>query len=393
MKYLYALALGAFAAAAQAQSLHDALEAAWQRAQIERVLGARLDQADARLGAAAAVLPGGPQIGFDLRSGMGSRSGALEVEPGLAIPMWLPGERDALKGVAQRERASAGRDSEADKLEVAGEVREKAWRLVAASAERALAGARLEAATALEEDVERRVRAGERARTDLLRARSERYAAQGALARAEASAAAEAAAWKGLTGYEHAVDPRESAARETDLDRHPALAALRAKAETARARLGLARTVNRERAEFELSARAERDASGAPFGHSIKAGVRIPLESVPRSAERIAGASRELTEAEVAHGRSRLRLEIALQQARSEERGAAQALGLSSEQELVAAEHEQLVERAYRLGEAPLEILLRAREVRQRAAQEKAAAEIALGRARSRIQQALGVLP
>lgn len=394
MRYLLALALAAFAAAAQAQSLREALEAAWQRTQNERVRDAHLGEAEARLVTANAPLPDALQVGLDVRRDVGSRRrGALEVEPGLAIPLWRPGERDALRSVAQRDQASAGRDSEARKLELAGEVRERAWRVAAAFADRDLARARLDAAAALENDVERRVRAGDLARTDLLRAQSERYAAQGALAPAESSATAEMAAWKVLTGFERAPEALESGAGESGLDRHPGLAALREKAEAARARLALARTANRGRTEVEISARAERDASGEPFGHSLNFGVRIPLESAPHFAERIAGASRELTEAEVAFAQARMRLETALAHATGEERGAQAALALSSERLQVATEHEQLLQRAYSLGERPLETLLRAREVRLHAQQAKVAAEIALGRARSRIQQALGALP
>jgi outer membrane protein TolC len=99
-------------------------------------------------------------------------------EGGLAMPLWLPGQRDQRKRVADATLSEADATALLRKWLVAGEVRELLWSLHIVEAELGLARRAADSARQLEADVERRVRAGALARTDLILAQKETLAQQ-----------------------------------------------------------------------------------------------------------------------------------------------------------------------------------------------------------------------
>ena len=104
--------------AAQAQTLGDALESAWQRQPMARAQAFRSAEWAARAKLAGAWLPAPPSIGVCGRSDrLNRRAGAQEVEAGLSLPLplRLPGQRarDAAlagaEGALLREAADGAR--------------------------------------------------------------------------------------------------------------------------------------------------------------------------------------------------------------------------------------------------------------------------------------------
>ena len=93
-----------FAQSAQ-RGLRDALEAAWARQPQALAKEARAEEFAARRSAAEAFLPGPPAFGGEhwtdaLNRNLGFRKFAGEI----AVPLWLPGQRDRAQVVVAADR-------------------------------------------------------------------------------------------------------------------------------------------------------------------------------------------------------------------------------------------------------------------------------------------------
>ena len=144
-------------------------------------------------------------------------------------------------------------------------------------------------------------------------------------------------------------------------DEHPALAAAREGAALARARLAGTRQSLRDNPELGVRLRHERDTFGAPFGDSVALRISIPLASAPRSAAREAAAVAAVTEAAVALERARDQLQLDRAQADDQLAAAGRLHAAAEARRRLATDNVALADKAWRLGERPLEALLRAR--------------------------------
>ena len=82
-------------------SLRQAFEAAWARQPEALALQARRDAARAQQGAAKAWTPEPAALELSNKTDrMGNNNGAREVEVGIAVPLWLPGERGSSAALA-----------------------------------------------------------------------------------------------------------------------------------------------------------------------------------------------------------------------------------------------------------------------------------------------------
>ena len=383
------------AAPSQAQTLRDALERAWERQPAAQAQTFRAAEAAARVKAANAWVPAPPSIGLSERSDRLNRNaGAREVEAALSVPLWLPGQR-------QRESALAGaeqdlqRDAQGSaKWKLAGEVREAYWQARAADAERVAAARRLDDAVALAADVERRLKAGDLARTDFNQAKGAEHAARSAANESETRTARALLAFTALTGMETLpVGAEAPAANAPPLAEHPALRQLDRAALAADARLRLATDTRRDNPELTLAYRRERSSNTEAYGGSVTLGIRIPLSTDARNEPKIAAANAEFIEARTAHARLKDQLQAELQASQREMLQARTALALAEERQRLAAENEQLLGKAFSLGEIDLATRLRAAAERYAADADATRSRIEAGRAVTRLNQAYGVLP
>ena len=383
------------AAPARAQTLRDALERAWERQPAAQAQTFRAAEAAARVKAANAWVPAPPSIGLSERSDRLNRNaGAREVEAGLSVPLWLPGQR-------QRESTLAGaeqdlqRDAQGSaKWKLAGEVRDAYWQARAADAERVAAARRLDDAVALAADVERRLKAGDLARTDFNQAKGAEHAARSAANEAETRTARALLAFTALTGMETLpVGDEAPAANAPPLAEHPALRQLDRVALAADARVRLATDARRDNPELTLAYRRERSSNTEAYGGSVTLGIRIPLSTDARNEPKIAAANAEFIEARTAHARLKDQLQAELLASQREVLQARTALALAEERQRLAAENEQLLGKAFSLGEIDLATRLRAAAERYAADADATRSRIEAGRAVTRLNQAYGVLP
>jgi cobalt-zinc-cadmium efflux system outer membrane protein len=393
--FTYSILLLGLAQAASAAGLREALDRAWARNPQAQAAEAREAEARARVDAARSLLPGAPAVSLRYRTDqLTEERGFREYEAELELPLWLPGEQRARVELALREQAEALAALQAARLEIAGELRERVWAAALARSEFELARSRAETSQALEDDVARRVQAGELARTDLLLAKNETLAARAALLEAESREQQAQTAYLALTGDARLPEPGEEApAPESGLDAHPALEARRQGIALALAKQRLALESRRDSPELALVTRRERAGRGDPWEDTWGLRLKIPFATDARNRPAIASANRELIQLEAEYRQARLRLEAEIAQKRREHESAVSQLRLAREKREVAAENLALIKKAFDLGEFELADLLRTRALAQEAELALAQQSVAMARARAALNQALGVLP
>ena len=200
---LVVMALGwaLLGSAAQAQTsnprtgpltLQALFEQAWQRQPDAQSAALRREAAQATRSAATAWTAEPVALELSTKTDRpGSNQGSREAEVGLALPLWLPGERARKAALADAELQALDSRQRASQLQLAATVREAWWAAQRAQADWALAQDRLLNAQRLAADVARRVRAGDLSRAD--QAQADGAVAQAEAALAEAQGARDAA--------------------------------------------------------------------------------------------------------------------------------------------------------------------------------------------------------
>lgn len=383
-------------AVAQAMTLADAVAAAWVRTPAAIALPHRQAAADAQARGASAWTPGPPSIGITtlndrLRAGTGRQEWEVEV----ATPMWLPGQRDARRALAQANQDLLSARAMVRRLELAGQVRDAWWQLATARAAVALARRRVEAAQALHADVERRWQAGDLARTDANAAGTEVQIAQVEWIDAQREEGHAQARWGALVGGAAPAAFAEEAAppEGVAVDTHPALAAANANVDAAQARLRVANHSQREAPELALRWVRERGSAAEPYANALGVQLRIPLSSAPGVGAALSGERAELAEAEAERQRLREQLGFDAESAHRDLESADRTLTLARRRAALTADSSALLTKSFALGESDLATLLRARADALLADAALARQTITRSAAMSRLHQALGLLP
>ena len=373
--------LWAACAPAQADTLRQVFERAWQLAPQGRVVEARRGEAEASREVAQSLLAGSPQITIGQRSDRWNDDlGKRENEIALSLPLWLPGQRTAQAAVAAADGSATEQSIAATRLALAGELRSALWNLILARNEAAIMTQRLATLGQLEEDVSRRVKVGEVARTDLLLARQERSQAKAAALEAEARVVRAGQRYRVLTGSDQLPsDPEEALRQPLEAGTaHPRIATGRASADRARAGLQLAQASSTDSPSLAVQYRRDRDGYGATNRDSVGIALSIPFATGTRNAPRIASANTALIQADAELQRTQAEVEAELHEAEALLSSSRLGVELASEREQAASERLRLLRRAFDLGETALSELLRA---------QAQASESALDLARSRARQ------
>ncbi len=380
---------------AGAQSLRLALDLAWQRSPQAQTLEARQREAEVRLTAAESLTPAPPTLGVSYRGDQLNRDlGQREVEAEVGLPLWLPGERSARQEAAEADIRLARSQVLAQRLALAGELREAAWALRLARIELALLEERRRAAQVLEADVAKRVRVGELARTDELAARNETLTARAALLDQQTKLIQAEQAWRLLTGSLPAVEEAvESPGPGQPLDDHPQLQAAQAAVALAQAKSRLTAQSRRDSPELALFTRRERRDGAEPYANSIGLRFTLPLATDARNRPRDAAAETERVQSEADYGLLRRKTELAAEQAQQALDVAQAQLEAAATRRDITAENLRLNQKAFDLGEFSLAQLLRAQSAAFEAELFHRQQQARLGLARSRLNQARGILP
>jgi outer membrane protein TolC len=378
-----------------AVSLRAALDQAWGTSPQAQTLEAKRAESDAQTVAANSLLPGAPAVILSHRGNqLTNNTGLNEWEAGIALPIWLPGQRDA-----RQRQAHAGKDGleasmRALRLKLAGELREAIWQVRQTQAQIQLDEVRAQTAKKLAEDVARRVRAGELAKTDLNLAQNEWRTAQAAILLSRTQLFQAQQAYSTLTGMTALPDDiSESALPKPLPDDHPLLEEARKAIETAQAQVRLAGESRRDNPELELGMRRERSSLNDPYADSVIIALRLPLSTDARNRPLISAAQTALANAQSEYNRTRLTLEFQIRQTEQSLQATDQLLELAQQQRAAAQENLGLIQTSFDLGETDLFTLLRARAAAFEAGQAYNQQETTQALSRARLNQAQGVLP
>lgn len=377
-------------------TLATALEAAWQRAVAARESEGQRRRAEADRTAADSLWAAPPSLELSHRSDrLHQNAGSIETEVGVAIPLWLPGQRAARAGTANAALAQALLAEQAARLRLAGELREAAWQIAAARAELAQAETLVQGLKKLADDVERRVRAGDLARADALAAQAEQLAAAALQVDALLRLQGARARWTLLTGL--TSEPDLTLATNDELPgsaaQHPERQLASRTTELARQRVELMRRSRRDAPELTVGVRQDVPGRAKPSQGSVVIGLRLPLGTSDRNQPLEAAALSELDVAQTLEQRLHERVDSEIAAARDALRAAQAQLDAETARSGLLRERAALIDKSFRAGETPLPDLLRALTATAQADSAAARQTAALGLARARLQQTLGLLP
>ena len=176
----------------RAVSLKDVFDTAWSRQPEARALQLRRDAAQSQAKAAGLLSPEPPSLEVSQRSDRtADNNGVRQAEVGIAVPIWLPGQRSASLDLAQAEISFVERKLLASQLRLASSVREAWWNWLRARVDAELAREQLTNAQRLAADVAKRTNAGDLAKSDQHQAEGVAAAAEALAAQADAASASE----------------------------------------------------------------------------------------------------------------------------------------------------------------------------------------------------------
>ena len=372
-------------------------DAAWQRAVAARESAGQRRRAEADRAAAANFWAAPPSLELSHRNDrLQQNAGKRETEIAVAVPLWLPGQRAARRDAAEAATAQALAGEQVARLGLAGELREAAWQWATLQAEAQEADTQVNALKQLTNDVERRVRAGDMARADTLAAQAEQLAAFALQSGAQQRLQAARGRWTLLTGLAAAPEMTTSAAVDgatTPALPHPELQLASQTAKLARKRVELMRLSRRDAPELTVGARQDVPGRAEASQGSLVVGLRLPFGTDDRNRPLEAAALAELDVAETQEHRLRERLESDTAMARDAQRSAEAQFEAETARARLLRERATLIDKSFRAGETPLPDLLRALAAASQADSAVARQTAALGLARARLQQALGLLP
>lgn len=379
---------------ALAAGLAAALEQAWQRHPLAAGLDARDAEARAtrELADSLTPAPGSVMLG-NLNDRQGRNLGKQEWEVELAVPLWLPGQKDARATEADSRLSEAAARRAAIRLDIAGEIRDAWWSLATARTAHALALCRIETARALDAAVQKRFQAGDLSRIDANLAQSERLAAETELMDTQATVQQAEQAFRLLTGREAPTAMAEEASVAAAPDLHPQLALAAATARSARARVRLADEFRRAAPEIALRVVNSRDAFNDAYANTVGIKLKIPFASAPQARRDNSAAQADAEQADVEMRRAELRVRLEAERARLALAATERQSTLAQERRRLAADNLQLAEKSFALGESDLASLLRIRAAAFEAESNHERQRLARAAAISRLNQSLGVLP
>lgn len=387
------------AGSASLTTLKEVFDAAWLRQPEARAINLRRDAAQAQAKVASQLSPEPAALEIIQRGDqMTGNYGSSETYVGLAIPIWLPGQRDATGQLAQAEISFVESKQLSAQLRVAFAVRDAWWNWQRTRIDNELARVQLVNASRLAVDVNRRVQAGELARADQHQAEGAVQAAKANLAQSQASFALALAQVQMLIGGATPSESNRTSVSEPEPPKghdspHPLLKELQDRIIVAERTVSLVSSQNRSNPQLTIGAKRDRSTYGENYGQSILVGVRFPFGDGPRYDARVANAQAEAIEVHAQLQLEKARLIADQQAARSRVESVRVQLQAAQRRAQLARESRGFFDKSFRLGESDLPTRLRIETEAIEAERQEARTRIELGAAISALRQTTGLLP
>lgn len=352
-------------------------------------------QINANTELANATFAGVPNMSLNMFNDViGSGDGYQEWEGGVDMPLWLPGQKHQQLVVSEKMAAELPASQRQLLLDISATVRELVWSVVLADTASNQAYQIWQAAKALQQDVEVRVKAGELAGTENLLANThvlemhDRYlVAQGKLDLALKN-------YQQITG--EVVLPenyKEILPVDRTIDQnHPTIALFDHKIMTLHSKQDLAHFDIAANPNLSVGVRRERDDDKESFNHSVGLGIRFALGNDVYRQPAIADAAMDLADAEVARQQVERELKVLLSTKLHDLDVKQQQFELAKEHNKTTQQYILLQQRAFDLGEIGLVELLRSQTLANESLNRKQSLEVSIQHLIAKINQALGVI-
>ena len=370
-----------------------------------RGLAAQFGAVTSRFATTRSITPGSPYVGGAQRNApAGNLRYYNETEVEAGLPLWLPGQRDAMAATVGAGAIEVEERIVLRRLEVAGLLRDAWWNAQRAAREASVARNRVATARDIGADMTRRVELGDAAQSDALLARNELLAAETELAQAEGAVKVARVNYQALTGGAPPDGTLETVKPAGDIEDHPALRTPIAALRRAEAQAQLVEATPIDSPDVAVFGRQEhnRQYSTDPSQQvtdqrtdatTVGVRVRIPLPTDGRQAPRRAEALAEMTRAAADYEKAKRVVLADIAAARANLAAARRAAGLADKRLAVANEQFELSRKSFALGEIGGLDFYRIRQLQLDAQRAQAAASVAVGAAISRLNQAQGYAP
>ena len=387
-------------------TLRGAFETAWASQPEAQALAARRDVARAQARAAQSWTPEPVAMELSTKTDRLNRNlGTREYEVGVAIPLWLPGERGRSQALADAEGRAIESRATAAQLRLAATVREAWWTWQRARVELDAARGQLDNVRRIAADVGKRLKAGDLARADQHQADGAVAAAEAVVAQAEGAVTGAWQQLRPLFAMPGTAAPRDAASPDAEPepttatasadgpDTHAELLSLKDRTAVADGVAALAATQSRASPELTIAATRDRGTYGESYQQTFTVGVRIPFGAGPRHDARVATARADAVELQAQMALERARLAGEREAARARTDAARTQLAAADRRVQLARESRGFFDKSFRLGETDLPTRLRIEAEAADAERQAVRARIELAAAISAWRQALGLLP
>lgn len=315
---------------------------------------------------------------------------------GIEVPLWNLGQRDAEKKLASQAETSAGQQSAAVRLRVAGLIRAALWEMALTNIRYEQAQAELATYEKLLSGIERRVQLGDLPRADALLAQTELLQKRTALTMAEAElmhARKRYTTITQMTKVPGSYEENLAALKEIEQD-HPVLAAINSQIERKKAELDAVKSIGS--GQTSVIAGIMSDEGNDPRSNRAEffnVGVNIPFGGSAHIAPQIASINVELNRLIADRDQLYRDLEQAHHEAEHNLEVNRVELNTANEQRKVSEELLNMTQLAYSVGEIDLIDLLKIQSRAQQAILNARERTVMLKRDIALYNQAVGVLP
>jgi len=376
-------------------TLHEVLQQVVAIHPQQSLLAAHQKMVQARKVMANSWLPQAPSVGFSHQNdALLSNRDEREWQAQMQIPIWLPGQRQARSQVASLADDSLIQDRASLQQLAADLLRNAVWDIAMRRNDVSLMENRRSTLRSIGEDAQKRFKAGEVARLDVMQTQQETLQAERQLVTANAELMHAQFRYQQLTGLsEMPAKLEETLSTREHYEDSPYWQAAQARLKLAEGQRDLTAIEQRQNPQLTLSTRTIQGGFDYAYNSSMGIAINIPLQSEVQRAPLLANAEQNIGDARTQLESLRRQLENNLHEAEHNLHVSRQELTLIQQQQTIASENASLARKAYRLGELDLNQLLRLQLLAFEAERSLSSQQLQVQWNIARYNQAVGVLP
>jgi outer membrane protein TolC len=320
------------------------------------------------------------------------------VDATVQVPLWNLGQRDAEKERGNKAETSAGMQSVATKLRIAGLIRGALWDMEIQRIRFEQAKAEIDVYEKLLAKVERRVELGDLPRADILLAQTELLQKLATLTQAEAELMHARKRYSSITQLNKipaAYQEKLVALKKVEFN-HPAFAAINSEIERKQAEVKSLKLVGSGQTNLTVGVNSDRTQNNDPRSNqteSFNIGVNIPFGGSEHLQPHIAALNVELNRLMADRELLFRNLELAHHEAEHNLEVNQAQLEIANELKRTAEEHLGMMQLSFSVGEINLMDLLKVESRAQQAILSAKERTIMMERDIALYNQAVGVLP